>query len=125
MINHGLPEKQGLYDPAHEKDACGVGCIVQKNGERSHEIVYNGLQILKNLQHRGASGEDPYAGDGAGILTQLPHAFFKKILAGADFAIPDEEEYAVGMTFLPRDEQDAAACKKLLRKPLLKKKKFS
>ncbi|WP_243392535.1 glutamate synthase large subunit [Solitalea longa] len=122
MNNHGLPEKQGLYDPAHEKDACGVGCIVQKNGERSHEIVYNGLQILKNLQHRGASGEDPYAGDGAGILTQLPHAFFKKVLAKADFSLPDEEEYAVGMTFLPRDEKDAELCKQLIEEVVAEEK---
>ncbi|SMO45946.1 glutamate synthase large subunit [Solitalea koreensis] len=123
MITNGLPPKQGLYNPAHEKDACGVGSIVHKNGERSHEVVINGLQILKNLQHRGATGEDPYAGDGAGILTQIPHLFFKKATVNS-FSLPDEEEYAVGMTFLPRNESEAAICRKLVEEVILAEKEI-
>lgn len=110
MINLEPPGQVGLYNPAYEKDACGVGCIVQKNGERSHGIVTKGLQILKNLQHRGAGGADPLVGDGAGILTQIPHDFFKKVTAELSFELPDEDEYAVGMVFLPKEEDQKIAC---------------
>ncbi len=74
--NNGLPPKQGLYDPAFEHDACGVGFVVNMRGEKSHQIVRSGLEILVNLTHRGACGCDPLTGDGAGILTQIPHEFF-------------------------------------------------
>src|SRR5437764_47541 len=73
---NGLPERQGLYDPANEHDACGIGFVVDIKGEKSHDIVQKGLQILINLTHRGACGCDPNTGDGAGILIQIPHAFF-------------------------------------------------
>lgn len=115
-MNNELPAPQGLYDPAFEKDACGVGCIVQKNGERSHQIVTQGLQILKNLQHRGSAGEDPLAGDGAGIVTQLPHAFFKKETALLSIELPDEEDYAVGMVFLPKEEEQRRMCQYSIEK---------
>lgn len=116
MMNSELPGPVGLYNPAFEKDACGVGCIVQKNGNRSHEIVINGLQVLKNLQHRGAEGEDPLAGDGAGILTQLPHTFLKKVTAQLSITLPAEDEYAVGMVFLPKEEEQKKRCQHLVEK---------
>ena len=73
----GLPVREGLYDPAQEHDACGVGFVVNMHGEKSHEIVRSGLEILVNLTHRGACGCDPLTGDGAGILTQIPHEFLR------------------------------------------------
>ena len=75
------PQAQGLYDPAHEHDACGVGFIAHIKGKKSHAIVEQGLQILKNLTHRGAAGADPLAGDGAGILIQIPDQLFREEMA--------------------------------------------
>ncbi|MGK0289333.1 MAG: glutamate synthase (NADPH/NADH) large chain [bacterium] len=113
---HGLPPETGLYNPAHEKDACGVGCIANKNGEKSHYIVESGIEILRNLQHRGAAGEDPLAGDGAGILTQIPHKFFKKALETESFDVPSSGEYGVGMLFLPPEEEKQAKFFELIEK---------
>ena len=79
----GLPAAQGLYDPALDKDSCGVGFIADIKGRKSHQIVEDALTILCNLEHRGAVGADPRAGDGAGILVQIPHAFFAKKAAGS------------------------------------------
>ena len=81
MTNHGLPEKQGLYDPQFEHDACGVGFVCQMKGKRSHEIVEQALTILVNLDHRGACGCEANTGDGAGILMQVPHGFLRKVAA--------------------------------------------
>ena len=78
-----IPKKQGLYDPANEHDACGVGFVVNIKGERSHDIVAKALQVLDNLTHRGACGCDPRTGDGAGILLQIPHEFFASKAAGS------------------------------------------
>jgi glutamate synthase (NADPH/NADH) large chain len=114
-MNHStLPEKQGLYDPRHEHDACGVGFIAHIKGQKSHNIVLQGLEILKNLTHRGAVGADPLAGDGAGLLLQLPDAFFRAQAAGLNIALPAEGEYAVGMVFLPRGAENRAVCEKIL-----------
>src|SRR3954449_11300529 len=77
--NFGLPPKQGLYDPQFEHDACGVGFIVDIKGRKSNAVVRQGIQILKNLDHRGASGSEVNTGDGAGMLMQMPHAFLKKV----------------------------------------------
>ena len=93
-----LPPAQGLYDPAREKDACGVAFVVDMHGRRSHQIVQQGLTALRNLDHRGASGSDPAVGDGAGILTQIPDAFLR---ARVDIELPPAGEYAVGIAFLP------------------------
>ena len=101
MSQFGLPPKQGLYDPVNEHDACGVGFVANFKGVKSHEIVTQGLQILERLEHRGAVGADPLAGDGAGILLQIPHEFFKAV---ADFELPDVGSYAVGMVFLPQND---------------------
>ena len=96
-----LPEKQGLYDPSNEHDACGVGFVAHIKGEKSHGIVEQGLTILKRIVHRGAVGADPKAGDGAGLLMQIPDTFFREVL---DFDLPSAGDYGVGMVFLPKDD---------------------
>ncbi len=93
----------GLFDPAEEKDSCGVGFIADIKGRKSHKIVEDGLTILLNLEHRGAVGADPRAGDGAGILVQIPHKFFVKKTAELGFKLPSPGHYAVGVVFLPHD----------------------
>ena len=100
MSYGALPPKHGLYDPGHEHDACGVGFVAHIKGEKRHGIVRQGLTILERLHHRGAVGADPHAGDGAGLLLQLPDAFFRAVVR---FELPPEGDYAVGMLFLPRD----------------------
>ena len=99
----GLPAAQGLYDPALEKDSCGVGFIADIQGRKSHQIVEDALAIVCNLEHRGAVGADPRAGDGAGILVQMPHKFFTKQADKLGFQLPAPGEYAVGVLFMPRD----------------------
>jgi glutamate synthase (NADPH/NADH) large chain len=99
----GLPPAQGLYDPALDKDSCGVGFIADIKGKRSHQIVDDALSILCNLEHRGAVGADPRAGDGAGILVQIPHKFFAKEANRLGFTLPKPGEYAVGVLFMPKD----------------------
>jgi glutamate synthase (NADPH/NADH) large chain len=93
----------GLFDPALEKDSCGVGFIADIKGRKSHKIVEDALTILLNLEHRGAVGADPRAGDGAGILVQTPHKFFAKKAAELGFALPAPGHYAVGVLFMPHD----------------------
>ena len=105
MGQGALPPKQGLYDPRNEHDACGVGFVANIKGRKSHRIVEQGLEILERLTHRGAVGADPRAGDGAGILIQIPDAFFRDCVT---FDLPAAGEYAVGMLFLPRDEASRA-----------------
>ena len=97
------PPAEGLYDPALEKDSCGVGFIANIKGKKSHQIVSDALAILCNLEHRGAVGADPRFGDGAGILVQIPHAFFKRKAAEIGFLLPDPGEYAIGALFMPKD----------------------
>ena len=94
----------GLFDPALEKDSCGVGFIADIKGRKSHKIVEDALTILLNLEHRGAVGADPRAGDGAGILVQTPHRFFVEQAARLGFALPPPGHYAVGALFMPHDE---------------------
>jgi len=105
-----LPLRQGLYDPANEHDACGVGFVAHIKNQKSHAIVEQGLQILKNLTHRGATGADPMAGDGSGILIQLPDSFFRAELAVQGIDLPPAGEYGVGMVFLPRESASRMAC---------------
>ncbi|MCP4935977.1 MAG: glutamate synthase large subunit [bacterium] len=95
---------QGLYDPANEHDACGLGFVAHMKNNKSHDIVQKGLSILKNLEHRGAVGADPKAGDGCGILIQMPHEFFQGASRGFDFFLPDVGDYAVMQLFLPRNK---------------------
>ncbi|MCC7345956.1 MAG: glutamate synthase subunit alpha, partial [Variibacter sp.] len=99
-----LPEAQGLFDPALEKDSCGVGFIANIKGHKSHQIVSDALAILCNLEHRGAVGADPRAGDGAGILVQIPHRFFRRTAAENGIALPEPGQYAVGVMFMPHEE---------------------
>ena len=101
MQTPGLPSKQGLYDPANEKDSCGIGFVANIKGVQSHDIVRKGLQVLDNLFHRGAQGCDPCTGDGAGILIQVPHEFLKKACVDVGIKLPDAGRYGVGMVFLP------------------------
>jgi glutamate synthase (ferredoxin) len=99
----GLPPKQGLYDPWFEHEACGVGFIVDMHGRKSHKIVADGLQILRNLDHRGASGAEINTGDGAGILIQMPHRFFAEVCKSTRITLPEPGQYGVGLIFLPRN----------------------
>ena len=101
---YAFPKKQGLYDPAFEKDSCGVGFVMNMKGEKSHEIITQGLEILKKLEHRGACGSDSATGDGAGILIQIPHLFFQKQSEKAGIKLPEAGRYAVGNVFLPLDK---------------------
>src|SRR5262245_17168584 len=97
------PARQGLYDPAFEHDACGVGFVVDIKGRRSHRILEQALEVLRNLNHRGACGAETNTGDGAGVLLQMPHAFNEEVCRKARFALPGPGEYGSGVIFLPRN----------------------
>src|SRR5918996_5487049 len=97
----GQPHPQGLYDPAREHDACGVGFVVDVKGKKSHAIVRQALEVLINLLHRGACGSEPNTGDGAGILLQMPDKFFRKECARLGIPLPAPSEYGAGLVFLP------------------------
>src|SRR5437867_9497276 len=112
----GFPPKQGLYDPALEKDSCGIGFIAHIKGVKSHDIVRKGLQVLNNLFHRGAQGCDPCTGDGAGILLQVPHEFFTRACADAGVKLPNAGEYGVGMVSLPPTASQRRPCERLFEK---------
>jgi glutamate synthase domain-containing protein 2/glutamate synthase domain-containing protein 1/glutamate synthase domain-containing protein 3 len=103
-----LPPRQGLYDPARERDACGVGFVANVRGEKSHSVVQQGLTVLENLAHRGACGCDPDSGDGAGVLVQIPDAFLRRECAARGIELPAPGAYAVGMVFLAQDPTAAA-----------------
>ncbi|MFC5985912.1 glutamate synthase large subunit [Marinicrinis lubricantis] len=104
-MNHtGLPPKQGLYDPQFERDACGIGFVANLKGTTSHEIIKQALTILCNIDHRGGQGAESNTGDGAGILMQIPHTFFKSELSKEGFTLPQQGDYGVGMLFLPQDD---------------------
>ncbi|QEE37643.1 MULTISPECIES: glutamate synthase large subunit [unclassified Methylobacterium] len=103
-----LPKAQGAYDPANERDACGVGFIADMHDRRTHAIVQQGLKILENLDHRGAVGADPKMGDGCGILTQIPHGFFADECSRLGFELPPAGQYAIGQFFLPKAEEPRA-----------------
>ncbi len=112
----GLPQAQGLYSPTHEHDACGVGFVAHIKGLKSHSIVQQGLKILENLDHRGAVGADKLMGDGAGILIQIPDAFFRQELARQGVALPAPGEYGVAMVFLPKEIASRLACEQELER---------
>ncbi|MBM3521292.1 MAG: hypothetical protein FJX63_11115, partial [Alphaproteobacteria bacterium] len=102
-LPEGLPDAQGLYDPAREHDACGIGLIANIGNVKSHRMIADGLAILKNLEHRGAVGADPKAGDGSGIMIQIPHGFFAAEAKRLGFELPPARHYGVGFLFLPRE----------------------
>ncbi|MCB1020226.1 MAG: hypothetical protein KDC27_09870, partial [Acidobacteria bacterium] len=116
MTNFGLPPKQGLYDPAFEHDACGIGLVANIQGRPSHKIVEQGVEVLVNLTHRGACGCDPDTGDGAGLLVQIPDLFFRKEADRLGFALPTKGQYGVGMMFLSKDADDRARARDLVAK---------
>jgi glutamate synthase (NADPH) large chain len=96
------PPAEALYDPSKEHDSCGVGFVADMRNRKSHDILEKGLQILVNLDHRGAVGADPSLGDGCGVLTQIPHAFFAPECAKLGFELPAHGHYAIGQFFMPR-----------------------
>src|SRR2546426_3388572 len=107
------PPKQGLYDPQYEHDACGVGFLVHIKGKKSNPIIRQALDILVNLNHRGACGCENNTGDGAGILLEMPHRFLKEVCDDAKVPLPSPGEYGAGMVFLPAEPAQRAACEKL------------
>ena len=112
----GYPEKQGLYDPAFEKDNCGVGFVANIRGEKTNGIIKKGLKVLVNLTHRGAVGADPKTGDGAGILVQIPDEFFRISCDNLGLELPRAGKYAVGMVFLPKEPALRFQCEGILER---------
>ncbi len=114
-VKFSFPEKQGLYDPAYEKDSCGVGFVADMKGNPSHEIVLEADHALRRMNHRGGCGCEANTGDGCGILTGMPHAFFKKVVKQElDYDLPEAGRYSVGNVFLPQETHERAACKKVV-----------
>ncbi|GAE27830.1 glutamate synthase [Halalkalibacter wakoensis JCM 9140] len=99
MEEKGYPLSQGLYDPDFEHEACGIGMVANINGKKTHEIVENAITILCNLEHRGGQSADTSTGDGAGILTQIPHSFFEKQCEKENIILPNEGDYGIGWCF--------------------------
>jgi glutamate synthase (NADPH/NADH) large chain len=116
MKRRGQPRKQGLYDPALERDSCGVGFIADLKGRRSHQLVRDAIEVLDNLTHRGACGCDADTGDGAGILLQLPHEFFAREFGKLGREVPAPGAFGVGMIFLPRDDAQRSRCIAMLER---------
>ena len=112
-MDSALPKSQGLYDPANEHDACGVGFVAHMKGVKSHSIVEQGLLILKNINHRGAVGADPLQGDGAGILIQIPDQLYRDDMIQQGVMLPAPGEYGVGMIFLPQEAASRKACEEV------------
>ena len=109
----GLPKAQGLYNPVNEHDACGVGLVLDIKNRPSFDIVEKGLAMLCNLEHRGAVGADPKAGDGSGLLIQIPHKFLAKKVE-QNFSLPNPGNYAVGVMFIPDNKNDERKIKKIV-----------
>ncbi|WP_158808956.1 glutamate synthase large subunit [Beijerinckia sp. L45] len=114
MRDPGLPDAQGLYDPTNEHDSCGVGFVANMHNRKSHDLVAMGLEILLNLDHRGATGADPKAGDGCGMLIQIPHDFFVAKASENGFSLPAPGDYAVGVLFMPRDAEARQIIEKIV-----------
>ncbi|MCD0502085.1 glutamate synthase-related protein [Bordetella petrii] len=112
----GIPAAQGLYNPQHEHDACGVGFVAHIKGRKSHAIIQQGLKILENLDHRGAVGADKLMGDGAGILIQIPDALYRDEMAQQGVVLPPPGEYGVAMMFLPKETASRLACEQELER---------
>ena len=109
----GYPKAQGLYDPANEHDNCGIGFVAHIKGHKSHEIIERGLEVLENMDHRGATGSDNKTGDGAGILMQIPDQYIKEVLK---VNIPASGKFGTGLIFLPQDREEANICQEILSK---------
>ena len=113
---NGLPPAQGLYHPANEHDACGIGFVASIKGNKSHDIIRKGIRVLLNLAHRGACGCDPETGDGAGVLIQIPHQFFARECEKLGFTLPEPGSYAVAMVFLPVEKHGRLQCEGILER---------
>ncbi|HMD53286.1 MAG TPA: glutamate synthase subunit alpha, partial [Phycisphaerae bacterium] len=108
------PVRLGLYDPEYEHDSCGVGFIAHIKGKKSHDIVINAITMLEHMEHRGACGCEENTGDGAGILTGLPHAFLAKVAKrDAGINLPPAWRYGAGIVFLPTDPEQRTRCEKI------------
>ncbi|WP_084243906.1 glutamate synthase large subunit [Planomicrobium okeanokoites] len=116
MIKREYPNAQGLYNPDQEHEACGIGMIANINGEKSHSIVQNAVNILCNLEHRGGQSSDTSTGDGAGILTQIPHRFFQKQCEKEGITLPAEGKYGIGMIFMPQDYDIRMKSKEIIQR---------
>ena len=112
MVQKRFPQPQGMYDPANEHDACGIGFVAHIKGQQSHDIVDRGLTVLRNMDHRGATSADNQTGDGAGILLQIPHDFF----ISQKIDLPSAGYYGTGLVFLPVDEEEAAVCQEVMNR---------
>ena len=119
-----LPQKQGLYDPQFEHDSCGVGFVCNIKGKKTHDIVKQGLEVLRRLSHRGATGADPKTGDGAGLLIQFPHEFFASICKDGKINLPEAGYYASGLVFLPQDSAERKFCKEVVQKIIVSEKQL-
>ena len=107
----GFPEKQGLYDPANEKDSCGVGFVANMKGVPSHKIVLDALKMLVNMEHRGGCGCEPNTGDGAGILVGLPESFLRKVAKDElGVSLPEKGQFGAGLVFLPKIDSERKKC---------------
>ena len=113
----GYPEKHGLYDPAYEKDSCGVGIVAHIKGQRSHQLVLDADHVLRRMAHRGACGCEATTGDGAGMLTALPHEFLAKV-AQVDLRaeLPEPGKYGAGLVFLPTMDAEREKCKRVVER---------
>ena len=106
-----FPKKQGLYDPAFEKDSCGVGFVANMKGVPDHQIVLDALEMLVRMEHRGGCGCEPNTGDGAGILVGLPEGFLRKVAkSDLDLDLPEKGQFGAGLVFLPKDENERNKC---------------
>ena len=115
---NSYPTKQGLYDSRNEHDSCGVGFVANIDGRRSHQIIENGLEILRNLFHRGAVGADPKAGDGVGVLLQIADGFFRKVVS---VELPAVGCYAVGMVFMGKSQPAQVAAKSIIEQAIVER----
>ncbi len=112
-MGFAVPSERGLYDPQWEHDACGIGAVVNITGRRDHAIVEHAKQVLLNLMHRGAAGADESTGDGAGILLQIPHGYFRIVAGEAGFELPSPKQYGVAMLFLPQNAELRERCRQI------------
>ncbi len=115
-MQNNYPPSEGLYDPEYEHDSCGVGFVADIKGRKSHQIVENGLTILKRLVHRGACGCEENTGDGVGMLVQMPDKFFRKVCPEVGITLPDYEHYAAGLVFLPNDPDQSKKCQEIIER---------
>ncbi len=116
MKHTHLPHQQGLYHPEYEHDSCGVGFLCNIKGQKSNLLIKQSLEVLRRLSHRGATGADPKTGDGAGLLIQIPHEFFKKTAQSAKIELPNVGEYGTGLVFLPQKSEERKLCKDIFAK---------